>query len=115
VVKARRIILEGVRDHIVSSLHGKETPYSMWKVLTNLFQNISDHRKLELKEKIRKIKMEKGDSIANYLIKFTHFQDELVSVGISIVEDNMVNIALLRLRKSWHSYQDSVNGREKLP
>jgi len=70
---------------------------------------------LELKEKIRKIKMEKGDSIANYLIKFTHFQDELVSVGISIVEDNMVNIALLRLRKSWHTYQDSINGREKLP
>jgi len=26
VAKARWIILEGVRDHIVSSLHGKETP-----------------------------------------------------------------------------------------
>jgi hypothetical protein len=37
VVKARRILLEGVRDHIVSSLHGKTTPYSMWKVLKDLF------------------------------------------------------------------------------
>ena len=25
VARARRILLEGVRDHIVSSLHGKET------------------------------------------------------------------------------------------
>jgi len=25
--KARRMILEGVRDHIVSNLHGKETPF----------------------------------------------------------------------------------------
>ena len=29
VTKARRILLEGVRDHIVSSIHGKATPYAM--------------------------------------------------------------------------------------
>jgi len=34
VVKVRLIILEGVRNHIVSSLHGKETPYATWKGLT---------------------------------------------------------------------------------
>ena len=38
VAKARRILLEGVRYHIVSSLHGKETPYAMWKALTDLFK-----------------------------------------------------------------------------
>ena len=31
VARARIILLEGVRDHIVSSLHGKETSFSMWK------------------------------------------------------------------------------------
>ena len=63
VAKARRILLEGVRDHIVWSLHGKETPYAMWKALTDLFQSISDHRKLALKDKLGKIKMENGDTI----------------------------------------------------
>ena len=37
VEKARRILLEGVRDHIVSSIHGKETPYVMWKALKYFF------------------------------------------------------------------------------
>ena len=55
VEKARRIILEGVRDYIVSYLHSKETPYAKWKALKNLFQNNNDHRKLALKEKIKKI------------------------------------------------------------
>ena len=32
VAKRRRILLEGVKDHIVSSLHRKSTPFSMWKV-----------------------------------------------------------------------------------
>ena len=37
VARARRILLEGVRDHIVSSLHGKSIPFAMWKALTDLF------------------------------------------------------------------------------
>ena len=36
--KCRRILLEGVKDHIVSSLHGKDYPYLMWKALIDLFQ-----------------------------------------------------------------------------
>ena len=42
VGRLRRILLEGVRDHIVSSLHGKETPFSMWKTLKDLYQNNND-------------------------------------------------------------------------
>ena len=105
VAKARRILLEGVREHILSSLHGKSTPYEMWKVLTDLFQNSSDHRKLVLKDKLRKIKMEKGETIPKYLTKFVQCRDELGSVGITVVSDDLVSLALLRLPKSWHSYQ----------
>ena len=110
VVKEMRIILEGVRDHIVLSLHGKETSHAMWKTLTDLYQNNSAQRKLEQKDKLQKIKMEKGNTIPKYLTKFTQCRDELGSVGIMLVEDDMVSLALLGLPKSWHSYQDFVNG-----
>jgi hypothetical protein len=115
VAKARRILLEGVRDHIISSLHGKVTPYAMWKTLMDLFQKSSDHRKLALKDKLRKIKMEKGDSIPKYLTKFVQCRDELGSVGIKVIDDDLVSLALLGLPKNWHSYQDFVNGRENFP
>ena len=58
--KARWIILEGVQDHIVSSLHGKETLYAMWKALTDLYQNSSDQRKLALKDNFQKSKWRKA-------------------------------------------------------
>ena len=115
MVKCQRILLEGVKDHIVSSLHGKASPYLMWKALTDLFQSKSDQRKLALKDKLRSIKMEKGDSIAKYLTKFTQCRDELGSVGVTVDEEDLVDLALLGLSKSWHAYQDSVNGREKFP
>ena len=58
--------------------------------------------------------MEKGDTISTYLNKLTNCRDELGSVGITNSDDDMVSLALLGLPKSWNSYQDSVNGREKL-
>ena len=42
VAKTRIILLEGVKDPIMSSLHEKATPFSMWKDLTDLFQSSSD-------------------------------------------------------------------------
>jgi len=115
VEKERRIILEGVRDHIVSNLHYKETPFAMWKALTYLFQNNRDDMKLALKDKLRKIKMDKGDLISKYLIKFTQCRDELGSVSVIVAEEDLVSLTLLGLPKSWHKYRDSVNGREKIP
>ena len=82
--KCRRILLEGVKDHIVSNLHGKDSPYLMWKALTDLFQSKSDQRKLALKDKLKNIKCEKGDSMPKYLTKFTQCRDELGSVGVTV-------------------------------
>ena len=58
--------------------------------------------------------MEKGDTISTYLNKLTTCRDELGSVGVTTADDDMVSLALLGLPKSWNSYQDSMNGREKL-
>ena len=49
------------------------------------------------------------------MTKFTQCKYELGSVGVIITEDDLVSLALLGLPKNWHNYQDSVNGREKLP
>jgi hypothetical protein len=59
--------------------------------------------------------MEKGDTIPQYLSRFTNVVMNLGVLVLLVVEDDLVSLALLGLPKSWHNYQDSVNGREKLP
>lgn len=71
-----------------------------WKALTYPFQNNNDHMNLVLKEKLRNIKMEKGDTIPKYLTKFIQCQDELGSVNVTVAKDDMVSLALLGLPKS---------------
>ena len=45
---------------------------------------------VEFEDKLRKIKMEKNDTIPIYLTKFFHCKDELGSVGVSVDEDGQV-------------------------
>ena len=58
IAKTIRILLEGVKDHIVSNLHVKSTPFLVWKSLTDFFQSNNDQRKLALKDKLGKIKFQ---------------------------------------------------------
>ena len=54
--------------------------------------------------------MEKKDTILVYLKKFVHCRDELGSLGVSVTDEDLVSLAPLGLPKSWHSYEDFVNG-----
>jgi len=65
-IKARRIILEGVRDHIVPHIHEKKTTFEMCKTILELYQSTDDTRRLALMEKLRSIRMRKDESIVTY-------------------------------------------------
>ena len=72
----------------------------MWKALENLFQSNNDQKKFALKYKLRKIKMEKGNTSLKYLTKFIQCRDEIGSVEITLADDDLVSLALLSLPKS---------------
>ena len=36
-------------------------------------------------------------------------------MGVTVDDEDLVSLALLGILKSWNSYQDFVNGREKFP
>ena len=56
--------MDGVRDHIVSNIHGKESPFTILKAPMKLFENNNYHRKWALKDKLRNIKMQKNNTIS---------------------------------------------------
>ena len=68
-----------------------------------------------LKDNLQRNKNEEGDTISTYLNKLTTCRDELGSVGITTIDDDMVSLALLGFPKSCNNYQESMNGREKPP
>lgn len=59
-MRAKRIILDLVKDHIIPHLSGKGYAYQMWESLSNLYQSSNLHWKMVLTEKLRSTKMARG-------------------------------------------------------
>ena len=49
-IKARRIILDAVKDHVIPHISSKTHAYPMWDALTSLFQSSNENRKMVLRE-----------------------------------------------------------------
>jgi hypothetical protein len=64
--KARRIILDGVKDHLVPHLAEKKTTKEMWDALKNLFEVKNEKQKMDLKAKLHDTKMGKEESVSSY-------------------------------------------------
>ena len=58
-IKARRIILDAAKDHVIPHISSKTRAYQMWDALTSLFQSSNENRKMVLREKLKTIKMAK--------------------------------------------------------
>jgi hypothetical protein len=70
-VKARRILVDGVNDHIILHLPSKKTSKEMWETLVKLYRFDNQSMKMLLREKLRSMKMAKGELMVTYLTKFT--------------------------------------------
>ena len=60
-IKAMRIILDAVKDHLIPHISVKDHAHEMWSALIGLFQSTNENRKMVLREKLKNIKMVKGE------------------------------------------------------
>ena len=70
-IKARRIILDAVKDHVITHISSKTRAYQMWDALTSLFQSSNENRKMVLREKLKSIKMAKAEGVIPYLTRIS--------------------------------------------
>ena len=59
MVRAKSIILNGVKDHIVPHIAEKETTKEMWETLKTLYHHTSVQRKILLENHLRAYQMQK--------------------------------------------------------
>ena len=70
-IKARRIILDAVKDHVIPHILSKTRAFQVWDALTELFQSSNENRKMVLREKLKSIKMAKGELVIYYLTRIS--------------------------------------------
>jgi hypothetical protein len=114
-IKAKRIILDAIKDHLIPHVTGKTNAYEMWESLTKLYQSTNENRKMVLREKLKSIRMTKAENVVTYLTRLTQVRDELGVVGEAIVDSELVRTTLNGVTKQWVVFVEGIVARENLP
>ena len=76
MARAKRLILDGVKDHIVPHIAAKNTTREMGVGLEKLYKGSSEQRKMYLEEKMRNTKMKKGDHFDSFMSRIPENRDQ---------------------------------------
>jgi hypothetical protein len=114
-IKAKRTILDAVKDDIIPHVSGKDFAFQMWQSLYSLYQSPNQNWRMVLQEKLRGTKMMKTDSVTSYLTRFSQIRHEFASVGEVVDRSKLVRTALNGFSKPWESFVRGIVAREHMP
>jgi hypothetical protein len=114
-VKARKLIIYSVRDHLLPRIANLKTTYDMYEFLKGMFESDNTLRALTLKSQLQSTKMTKGDSFALLFMKLSEIKEQLETIGEIMSDREIVLTTLQNLPKSWEPFIQSISGREALP
>jgi hypothetical protein len=114
-VKARKIIIYSVRDHLLPHIANLKTTYEMYDALKNMFESNNTLRALTLKNQLQHIKMTKDDTVATFFMNISEIRDQLGAIGETISDKELVLTTLNALPRHWEPFLQSISGREDLP
>lgn len=113
--KAKCIILDGVKDHVVQHIVEKETTKETWDALKMLYQHTSMQRKMLLENQLLSYQMQKGEQIDHFLGWLKEIRDQLTSIRAKPNQEMLVRTALNAVSEEWDTIIESILGRVNLP
>ena len=113
--RAKRIIIDSVKDHLVTHISIMGSTKKMFYALVELYESNNTNRQMALRDELRSIKMTSEDSVSSYFLKISRVKDQLAAIDDPINKRELVNIVLKGFPPSWESFIQGICAREKLP
>jgi hypothetical protein len=89
-VKARKISIYSVRDHLLPYISTLKTTYEMYGALKNMFESNNTLKALKLKNRLQNIKITKADTVATFFMNISEIRDQLSAIGETILDRELV-------------------------
>jgi hypothetical protein len=98
-VKARKLIIYSVRDHLLPHIANLKIAYDMYEALKEMFESDNTLRALTLKSQLQSTKMMKGDTVAIFFMKILEIKEHLETIGEIMSDRELVLTTLNNLPK----------------
>jgi hypothetical protein len=114
-VKAKRILTDSIKDHLIPNVSELKTPKEMFDALTRLYESKNTSRKLTLRHQLRNVTMNKSEAVANYFMRISQIKDQLAAIGDPVEDVELVTTTLNGFPSSWDPFVQGICARSKLP
>ena len=104
MAKAKRIIEESIKDHLISHVSSLKTPKEVYDALTKMFQGKNINRKMTLRKQFKKVKIQNSKTIQSYFTRVAQIKEQLEAVEENVEEGEIVMTTLNGLPRSWDSF-----------
>lgn len=102
--KAKRTLAESIKNHLIPHISQLKITKDMYDALTGLFENNNPSRKLALRNQLCGLKMVSSDTIATYFMKVSQWRDQILPIGETIDDGDLVLVALNGLPTLWEPF-----------
>jgi hypothetical protein len=114
-IKVEWVILDSVKDPIISHLLDKNKTKYMFYTMVGLFQITNMIRKMVLRNKRISMQMSRSYNVTIYFMRITSLCDHFADTREKLDDVELVNVALNGFPKYWEPFVKGVCAQEKIP
>lgn len=111
-VKAKKIILDSLGDHLITYVSNLKKDKEMYDKLIGMYQVNNLSQILALKNQLKDVKINKGESIQAYFMRILKIKDQLSISGEVVSNEELVLIMLGGL-PSWETFSTTISNNGK--
>jgi hypothetical protein len=115
MVRAKRIIADSIKDHLIHHISSLSSPKQMMDTLTRLFEGSNINRRMTLRSQLKNVKMQNSETIHSYFSRVNQIKEQIEAIGDSVEGEEMVMTTLNGLPRSWDAFIQGICSRKKLP
>ena len=114
-VKAKRILKDSIKDHLISNVSKLKIPKEILDALTRLYESKNTVRKLTPMHQFRNVMMNKSETVSNYFMIISQIKDQLTTIGDFVDDVELVTNKLNQFPSSWDPFVQGICTRSKFP
>jgi hypothetical protein len=112
-VRAKRIIADSIKDHLIPKVASKKNPKEMFDALTKMYEGKNINQKMNLRTRLKSTRMQKGEIIHEYFSRISQFKEQLEAPGDTLDEDELIMTALNGLTRPWDAFIQTICARKE--
>ena len=107
-----RIIVDSIKDHLISQVSSKKTPKQNGDAFSKMYEGKNINKKMNLSTQLKGDKMRKGEFVQDYVTRISRIKEKLSVIGDTLDEDELVMTTPNGFTRTWDSFIQTLCARK---